>query len=329
VSYRVYPFSAADAQGVDLPLWITGDDIKRAAQASGTIEGAAFSQSDVPVGAVLADSAGLKGLWLRITNDEARVPITSAQAQHGVSWNLSGIAPGVYTVAGYIFSPPYNGWAIRPGVVKVVDAAQDAPAGTIDNVQEFVFSYQGRRVAACLDVPAGTRLDAYFHVEERAEAGWMQWVQGRDVSSGQLELCFHQPNPKLTGSVRLRFDLTAPDGKTTTLYSPDTMTELDGSGRCLASDTLCCDFPGATMLAASCGDAGSTDACDASAVLVAAKARVDAGRRGADAGVASRSAAHAGCSAVWSPTGSPTPLAWLVAVVVRIAARRRRPVRSL
>ena len=74
-----------------------------------------FSEADVPSDSVLENDARLSGLWWPITGAGARVPITMAQAQKGVTWDITAIPAGLYTVAGYVFSPPYNGWSIRPG----------------------------------------------------------------------------------------------------------------------------------------------------------------------------------------------------------------------
>jgi hypothetical protein len=254
--YQLLPFQPPDAQAIDLPAWITADDLRRAAKASQTAEGVLLSESSIPPSQVLADNPLLSSLWLRINPDDARIPITTEAAARGATWELHDVAPGSYSLATYIFSPPNNGWALRPGVVKVVDADHNAPAGVVENISETLFSYQGRRVRACLDVPAGTRLSAWFEVEERPEVGWTQWIEERDVSSGELELCFHNPNLDLTGSVRVRLELTAPDGSATTLHTPDTLTSLAGSGSCGASDTLCCDFASGAA-GASGGDAGT------------------------------------------------------------------------
>ena len=46
------------------------------------------------------------------------------------------------------------------------------------------------------------------------------------LATGPIDLCFVDPQPQLTGSVRLRFDLVAPDGTARSFYSPDTITTL-------------------------------------------------------------------------------------------------------
>ncbi|MFI5306064.1 MAG: hypothetical protein ACHQ53_01850 [Polyangiales bacterium] len=327
--YQLYPYGRAEAMPIDLPIWITADDVKRAAKASQTLEGVLLSQSSIPASEVLADSPDLRGSWSRVTSDDARIPITMAAAMTGATWDLTQVAPGVYTLATYIFSPPNNGWAIRPGAIKVVDATHDMPGGAITSIQEHVFSYQGRRVTACLDVPVGTRLDAYYRVDERPELGWTQWVQGRDVSSGTLDLCFHAPTPDLVGSVYIRFDLVGPDGDVTTLHSPDTLTALPGSGPCSPTTTLCCDFPGAETQAAvpDAGDGmeGATSAAsDAGASLGATRAPARAPGRVAT----SKGGGSPGCSVGRAETAS-SPLAGVSLLLLAACRLRRRSRRHL
>src|SRR5262249_45624709 len=149
------------------------DDVMRAALASGDVAGAMFSASDIPGDAILVQDAALSGSFVRITAYAARLPITLKQAMTAVHWDLSQVAPGAYTIAAYIFSPPYNGWAIRPGLVKLTDAQHDVPAAVIDPVNDFVFSYQGRKVSACIDAPSGTRLEVAMGFAEHPELGYM------------------------------------------------------------------------------------------------------------------------------------------------------------
>jgi hypothetical protein len=318
--WQLYPFQPKEADPVELPIWITTDDVKRAANASHTVEGVLLSQSSIPPDRVLTENAGMHGHFLRVTSDDARIPITIAAAMQGASWDLSTVPPGGYTLVAYIFSPPNNGWAIRPGVVKVVDAASDPPAGSIASIQEHVFSYQARRVHACLDVPPGTRLDAYFSIDERPDLGWTSWLADREVSSGALDLCFHMPVDGISGSVHLRMDLVTKDGSATTLHSPDTLTALVGSGACSETDTLCCDFPGslraeAHYADAALPDAGSTrapDAGPASSSVLAAKSKART------AGPSKRPSS--GC-AVAARRGTA---AWIACVTVLLALRARR-----
>ena len=330
-------FHAFDADGpaVRVPTWITIDDVKRAAQASGSLDATGFSASDVPAGTVLDELPELRRRYLRITEDDARVPITQAQAAKGVRWALAGVPAGVYTLAGYVFSPPYNGWAVRTAKVKIVDAELDPPVLEVEPLRSSLFASQGLRVRACLDVPEGTELRAAFTIGERPELGYLPWLDARPASSGELQLCFHNPRPDLTGSVQLRFELRAKDGRRWLYYAPDPITALPGGAACVEAGNVCCDFPhdpvvveppaalDAGLGAASPGGAGAGAAA-------AAAAAPDAGPQpAADPEPASTPrGSSTGCAAAPERSGAlGTYTAWLVSLVA-FGLRARRPTRT-
>lgn len=246
---ELFPFQPPGAPSTILPSWITNADVKRAAVATNTLDGTAFSESDIPAGAVLDADAVLDGMYLRVTGDDARVPITLTQSLAGVDWPLAGVAPGLYTFAGYVFSPPYNGWSPRAQLLEIIDGSAQSP-GPVANVARIeggLFPYQGRKVQGCVAAPEGSQLKGFFTVIERPESGWVEWLPSAAIASGPLDLCFRDPRPELTGSVRLRFDVSAPDGTTRSFYSPDTLSALPGSGACVTSESVCC--PPGTELA--------------------------------------------------------------------------------
>ena len=236
------PYTDLEGRGDVFPLWITHNDVQRSAAAVELATGVTADQTDLPPARVLETRSDLDGSWLRITADDARRPITASQALVPVRWKLADVPAGVYTVTGYVFSPPYNAWAARPGVVKIVDAEHNPAAGAIKPVNEVVFAYQGRRVQGCVDVPDETRLDAYYFLEEKPDMGWIPWIEDQRVQSGDVEQCFHIDRSDVAGSIRLRWDLRPPDGPATTLRSKDTFTWLQGSGECSESANHCCAF---------------------------------------------------------------------------------------
>ena len=115
---------------------------------------------------------------------------------------------------------------IQEAIVRAKRRNPNMPAAVLDSVHELLFSYQGRRVSACVDTPQGSRLRGYFRLEGAEEAEWVSWLEDQDVSTGMLELCF--PGTERSGSVRLRLDIEAPDGTTASFHSPDTITSLAG-----------------------------------------------------------------------------------------------------
>lgn len=317
-TFRFYPFAPPDADAVLLPDWITFSDVKRAADASSQLTGATFSAQDFPHDMVLEDNPDFTDRWFRISSDTARLPIRVMQSYYPVRWDLTDVPPGAYTLAGYVFSPPYNTWATRTGVIKVRDDQTDPAAGAIGSITSGVFSYEGRHVSLCLDVPTGTQMTTYYHVEEQPALGWMPWLDARPVETGDLDLCFHASGEPFSGSVRLRIDLVTPDGRVTTLHSHDTLTWLQGKGTCTESDTKCCNFQGAST------DALPTDAgapADADVAL-------DGSLHEQSEAEPSAPAAH-GCSTLgMTRARSPQPLA-LVCGAAWLLARSRRPRRSL
>lgn len=286
--YALFPTDAA-RPSVVIPDWLAQGDVDRAVQASPNMQGIAFAASDVGPEGVLEQLGGLSSAAFPISSATQRVPITMAQARKGVDWDLRAIEPGVYSVAGYVFSPPYNGWSIRNGLVKVRAPGHDMGAAVLDPINVLLFPYQGRRVRACIDAPSGTRLRGYVRVEDRVDHEWMAWLPEREVASGMLELCFHSPSPELSGLLRVRLELQTPDGAVASYYSPDMLTSLQGQGRCVTSDTVCCDFAGAGGQAAPAANTGGQPGTAITAGTAAA-----AGAAAQPAGGCSVTRAHPG-----------------------------------
>ena len=324
-AFELYDFDDRTGEPILLPEWISIADAKRAANASSELDGTGFSESDVPPGTTLDDVPGLDGRWLRITADDARVPITMEQAEKGFAWDVCEVEPDIYTVTGFVWSPPYNAWAPRDGLVVVTDGELHRPVGQLDSVDEFLFSYQGRRVQGCLEVPEGTTVDGYFRIEERPEEGWLPWLEQEPAQSGRFELCFNNPRPELTGSARVRLDLTAPDGEGTSIYSRDTATSLSGDGECVETDTFCCDFEAAPLAAGDAAGDGDGDGVDADPSAAGSASDLaddaDAGEGAAGEG---GPADEGGCSVAAAGRGGLFPSLFLLGVALAWACRRRR-----
>lgn len=344
LGHDVFAFEPPDRPPVQLPVWISSADVKRAAQATNTLDGTAFTENDIPEGAVLDANLGLEDLYRRVSADDARVPITQAQAQKGVDWPLADVTPGLYTFAGYIFSPPYNGWAPRAQLIEVVDGAPPGPAAQLASIGGALFPYQGRIVRGCLVAPEGTRVSGSFRVLERPEHGWIEWLASEPIAGDVLELCFRSPRPELTGSIRLRLDLTAPDGSTRSFYSIDTITALPGSGACVPGDSTCCPAgtavqPCAGRESAECprDDGGAAPPIDPDGATpsvhgdagVSARAGSESEERAShDAGRAQKREGRAGCMTV-APDGAQGAardaglMLWLAIGLMRLTRRRR------
>lgn len=142
-----------------LPPWISTDDVDRSLLA-GLIESAEVGDE-----AILDISPTWAGCFGSITEDDARRPITLAQAEAGIDWDVSAVAVGVWSLAGYTFEPPLNLWRDRPGFVKVLDdptdPEQDLPALALLGEEQVVEPGHVLRMDACVDVlePAHIELE--------------------------------------------------------------------------------------------------------------------------------------------------------------------------
>ncbi len=234
--YEFWPATAGEHS--ILPLWITTDDLQRADAANGPMIAPDFRGADIGQD-VLHARPELAGLWLEVSTAPARRPITVDQAMIGVDWDLSTVPAGVYQIVSYTFSPPYNAWEPRPGLIKVVDGAEDPPALMVESIDDVLFAGQGRRVTGCLDAPAGSTLSASYRLEGASE--WLPWVREMPVSTGPLDMCFVNPDPSISGMVRLRVAVRAPDGREMFAFSPDVLVQVSTPGTCTASTSRCCE----------------------------------------------------------------------------------------
>jgi hypothetical protein len=254
LGYELVPFEATQGaeERIVLPTWLSMLDLERAKAAT---EGTSimFDISSAPANALLDTHPALTHRVQRIDADDARRPITSVQAELGVGVPLAALERGSYTIAAYIFSPPFNGWAPMPGLVNVVRETH-VPAAQLESVAGVLRGGQGRAVRACVDAPEGSTVRGTFFTREAPERGWQEFAPEQPLENETIELCFRSPDPALSGTVRVRLELRAPDGSTSAAYSPDTLTALAGDAGCEPSATACCLSP------ASAPDAGASEA---------------------------------------------------------------------
>jgi hypothetical protein len=151
----------------------------------------------------------------------------------------------VYQIAGYVFSPPYNAWEPRPGLIKVIDGTHDAPAVVLDSIDGMLYAGQGRHVTGCVDAPAGSTLEASFHVDGDPDDQWRAWLSDMPIERGAIDLCFESPEPALGGLVHIRVVVTAPDGTQSFASSKDALALFGTAASCTPSAALCCPAPDA------------------------------------------------------------------------------------
>jgi hypothetical protein len=215
--------AAASADG--LPIWITQDDIDRAAMVDPMVQTAIMNGID-PATILDGGTRFDPSDWVRITPDDARVPITFDQAAMGVDWDVSAVEPGGWTIWGYTWEPTRNLWQVREGFVKVIASAAEADAAgpVVALVKETasIAAGQPHTVAGCADVPAGSTLTLEWGaVEGTLEPDWCSVIDEEPIDSGPLALDLVVPSAAAEGSalVKLRATVTDPDGNEYVAYS--------------------------------------------------------------------------------------------------------------
>jgi hypothetical protein len=229
-THQFFAFARLDYAAVGtaqrLPPWIAEADITRAAM----IDPSVVPEQIEPVDVLETTTRFTASDWVRITADDARVPISDAQAAMGVDWDVSEVPPGAYTIWGYTWEPLTNVWSLRPGFVKVIASATEAdaagPAIALLHDSEVVTVGEPYAVAGCADVPAGSTLDLEWGpVEGPVEPAWQPLVDDAPIATGMLALEITLP-PEAAGEgfgekrVRLRATVTDPSGNAYVAYSP-------------------------------------------------------------------------------------------------------------
>ena len=339
----VLPFSDTQGLSTPLPTWLSLDDVVRTAAAVTPEDMTEFTEDQVEPTDILANDPVLSGLVRPLAEVQTRVPITQEQASTGIVWDVSAVPPGVYQIAGYIFSPPHNGWEPRVGLFKIVDSDDEAtpePAAlTLNPVAARLFDGQGRRLSGCADGPEGSTLQLLARPRVDPPGAFEPWLS-QTVDDGEFELCM--VNPGLDAILELRLELRLGDTLLSAVQASDTLSLFSSAATCVNSDFRCCpevdttpmdaavDAPDAASPAAS-SDAGALDgggtrsdgntqAPPADAGLAAEA--VDAAELPADA-QPPRTSGKAGCSCQQTPGaggGAAITALWLWARRVR---RRR------
>ena len=336
-SYHYWPFDPTMTPQIQMPVWINQADLL-ACDAKNTAEIAPQFSSMIIGMDTLTDRPEFAGQWLDVR--QMRVPITERQALLGLSWPLADVPAGVYQVVGYIYSPPFNAWEARPGVIKVVDGTRDLPAVTVSSVDAMLFEGQGRKISGCVNAQAGTELRAFYRTTVSPDAPWEMWASQPVDDTGKYELCFRSPRPGFSGILQMQILAVSPDGEQTAAYAPDNLVVVPSKANCTESAKLCCDASAMQPLAAGSGAAGTDVAGSGAAGTGAAGDAALSGMGEAGTGTltqavgtptqvtssAPNEAASSGCSCAVKSAGADLGGACLV-LLMAAGARLRRPVR--
>lgn len=237
--YVMYPFEPALPVPVQMPLWIDQDDLTRSEQANTPMIAPDFSAAAIG-GDTLQQRMDMTGQWQLVT--QTRVPITVGQSRAGARWDLRTVQPGVYQIVAYVFSPPYNAWEPRPGVIKIRDGVHDVPAVTVDPVDASLFAGQGRKITGCVNAPSGSQLRAWYRSADEPAAPWQIWAtEPLEDGAQRFELCYRNPLPGKSGIFHMRVSALSPGGEESAAYALDQLTLLAKQAPCVESAKLCCD----------------------------------------------------------------------------------------
>lgn len=233
--YELLRFDAPLEAAQELPLWLSQADLMRV-RSAGADHPTALA--NIPAdAAVLEDDSALSELFHPISKD--RVPITMIQGLRGLAWDVTQVPPGTYQILGYIFSPPYNDWAVRPGFVKVVDGSDDAPVLWLDDVAARLFAGQGKHVTGCADAPEGSTLSVAARPATDATAAYETLVTAVPIADGRFDACVL--NQGRDASLTLKVTLSTPSGVTLSAFSVETLDMFSTKAGCTADERMCCD----------------------------------------------------------------------------------------
>ncbi|MCY0994948.1 hypothetical protein OV203_47920 [Nannocystis sp. ILAH1] len=238
-----------------LPIWLTWKDVEAAA--AKMLVDPMLVEDD----AVLETSSVWQDCWFPITPDDARRPITFAEARKGVDWDTTALPAGAYVVQGYTWEPAVNIYSQRPGVVHVVDGldlAAVGPAAAVTTTLDFTFAEDTYAIDGCTRALPGSTLSVYWSITGTGGLDWKLYSEDVPVEGESFSLQFLPP-PETSGrTVALRVDVTDPMQRTFSAYPLNLLTVLPGSSGGTTSDTTAGCNPEAAFVGDPCET--STDA---------------------------------------------------------------------
>lgn len=198
---RTHQFFAMCRQADPLeppPRWITAADVAAAEQKGWLLDGDGGPET------ILETNAQWSDCFVRITADDARVPITMAQAANGFDWDTSSVEAGNYVVYGYTWEPWANLWTGRPGIVQVHDANADTlpPAAAMlqPRDEQIVYRDSSIELSVCVSAQPGAtyRID-YLVVPNGGGGSWENYtpptaLDTAQIDQAQIDFVFEPPS---------------------------------------------------------------------------------------------------------------------------------------
>ena len=304
-----------------LPIWLTWKDVDAAA-AKDLIDPMTVDDEEV-----LETSTVWKDCWFRITPDDARRPITFAEAAKGVDWDTTTLLAGAYIVQGYTWEPWVNIYSQRPGVIQVVDGpdlAAIGPAAAVATKLDYTFAEDPFVLEGCARALPGSTLSAYWAITGGGDGlTWAAFVEDVPLDGESWELPFLPPPVASGETVALRVDVTDPMQRTFSAYPLTLLTVLPGSSN---DGTTACE-PEASFVVMPCATEDTEDpAATSTGHGTGGPGPTGSGGSGESSGGPSSSSGPAlapdtsGCSC--DATG-PSRLAWAGVLLLGLWRRRR------
>lgn len=192
------------------PRYISIADLERAVMAGFEVD----ELLDDPE-ATLESSAVWAGCWTRITADDDRRPITDLAAAEPVAWELAGIDPGTWLIAGYTWEPPYNLWSRAPWVLRVLDEAAPTEAQaavSLADTTDTVYFDAILELTICVDAAPGSTLTLEWAPSKPDVLEWSALDEVELDGPGELLLPFAPPAESFGLTIVVRAAVEQPAG---------------------------------------------------------------------------------------------------------------------
>ncbi|MCY1060683.1 hypothetical protein [Nannocystis sp. SCPEA4] len=235
-----------------LPVWLAWKDVE-IAEAAGIAEKTDYKDDEV-----LETNAIYKDCFVRVTADEARRPITFAEAAKGFDWDTSALAPGPYILQGYTWEPAFNIWSKRPGVVHVVDGPDLAgvpPAAALMNTEDLLFGEDTLMLQGCARALPGSTMTGYWSLTGQSGLEWNVFAEGVPLEGETIALPFKPPFEAVGQTVALRVDVVDPMQRSFSAFPRALIVILPGNGETTTGED--CSDTNNFIGMMSCGDDSS------------------------------------------------------------------------
>jgi hypothetical protein len=192
------------------PRYISVADLERAVMAE-LEDGELLDDPE----ATLETSATWAGCWTRITADDDRRPITNVAAAEPVVWDVAGIDPGTWLIAGYTWEPPYNLWSRAPWVLRVLDEPLpiDAQAAvSLADTTDTVYYDEVLDLPVCVDAAPGSTLTLAWAPSKPDVLEWSALDEVALDGPGELLLPFAPPVESFGLTIVVRATVEQPAG---------------------------------------------------------------------------------------------------------------------